>query len=91
VVKETFLKSANRKSANSWAHYAIANPQMANPQIVIINPQIPNPQTSTNAQRDFAEFISDRLLFPPVPIIYSWYIHTSTTYFLGQLEGATMY
>jgi hypothetical protein len=71
VVKETFLKSANRKSANSWAHYAIANPQMANPQIVIINPQIPNPQTSTNAQRDFAEFISDRLLFPPVPIIYT--------------------
>jgi hypothetical protein len=45
------LKSANRKFANSWAHSAIANPQIRkflryaspqieNPQIFMNNPQI---------------------------------------------------
>jgi hypothetical protein len=37
-----FLKSANHKSANSWAHSAIANPQ-----IFMIYPQVANLQIST--------------------------------------------
>ncbi len=41
-----FLKSANSKSANSWAQSAIANPQI----LRYANPQITNPQMSWLSQ-----------------------------------------
>jgi hypothetical protein len=52
-----FLKSANQKSANSWAHslpqirkfLRFASPQIANPQIFMIYPQISNQQSKSTA------------------------------------------